>query len=62
MGKKRFYEVGIGEYFKYYNRLYRKHNYHDAVLLAKNACYSRFFCGDDNVIPVTVTIKVKEIR
>lgn len=60
MKKKRFDEIKVGEYFKYFNKAYRKYDYHDAVHLTGRTCYSRFFCGADKVIPVTVTIKVKE--
>lgn len=61
--KKRFDGIEIGEHFKYYNKIYRKYNYHDAAQIVGKVggdYYSRFFIGEDNVIPVTVTIKVKE--
>jgi len=58
MKKKRFDEIKGGEYFKYYNSIYIQAAGGYAIN-TKNG-YERFLFGDANVIPVTVTIKVKE--
>lgn len=60
MKKKKFDEIKTGECFKYHGIIYRKYDYHDAVSLTGKTCYSKFFRGFNNVIPVIVTIKVKE--
>lgn len=60
--KKRFDEIKKGECFKYRGIVYRKYlNYGDNVAQLTGKVRSpKFFWDDDNVIPVTVTIKVKE--
>lgn len=62
MKKKRFDEIKRGECFKYRGIVYRKYlDYGENVAQLTGKFQSlRFFWSDDNVIPVTVTIKVKE--
>lgn len=58
--KIRFAAVKPGEYFKSHGVVFRKGHVHGiAACLAGNSI-RRFFMGCENVIPVTVTIKVKE--
>lgn len=62
MKKKKFEEIKAGEYFKYYGIVYHKHqsSWGGASQIIGKSSYERFFWTNDMVIPVTVTIKVKE--
>lgn len=60
--KKRFDEIKVGEYFKYYGTVYRKHHLYNGMAdqLTGKFNSNKYFWSDNKVIPVTVTIKVKE--
>lgn len=59
--KIKFDEVKVGECFKYHGTACRKKDTYEAFPLTKKSnLLDRFFFGEENVIPVTVTIKVKE--
>lgn len=56
--KVRFKEIKEGEYFKHYRHVYIKIDFFNAVDIQIGS-EKHFRCGN-KVIPVTVTIKVKE--
>lgn len=56
--KIRFDEIKSKKYFKYYGRTYIKQL--DCFGIDIRNATERYMFSDDNVIPVTVTIKVKE--
>ena len=60
--KIRYDEVKVGEYFKYHAVVYHKHqaSWGGASRITGKSSYDRYFWDNDMVIPVTVTIKVKE--
>lgn len=58
--KKRFEEIKDGDFFIYYRILYRKDWSGMASPLTGQNYSNRYFWGDSKVIPVIVTIKVKE--
>lgn len=60
--KVRFDKIKIGECFKFYGIIYRKRSGYsnNAVQLTGKSYTNRYFWNDDKVIPVTITIKVKE--
>lgn len=60
--KVRFDEIKAGECFKYRGIVYRKYSAYgeNVAQLTGKTRSPKFFWNDDNVIPVTVTIKVEE--
>lgn len=56
--KVEFSEIKTGKYFKYYGNIYVKQYNFNAVNIKNGK--DLFVCYDAKVIPVTVTIKVKE--
>lgn len=58
MKKKRFDEIKIGKYFKYYGNVYVKQ--YDCIGINIKNGNDKFMFYADKVIPVIVTIKVKE--
>lgn len=58
--KVRFNSLKSGEYFTYYGVLYRKGYSGFAARLAGDGGSCSWFFDDNNVIPITVAIKVKE--
>ena len=58
--KVNYVDIKVGKYFKYYGVVYRKFDPYGGIPIIGNSTQNRFFWDDTKVIPVTVTIKVKE--
>lgn len=58
--KVKFNKIKDGEYFKYYSSVYRKGDDYGMAYPIIGVKQRKYFWSDTKVIPVTVTIKVKE--